>query len=130
MNLFSDSSGWLLLWGKNNKQKLDYICCTYNKILRQVIFQLGTKYLYEKYCPSYAEIFSWTSGISTSWTEWETSRSHINALTNWWRNGSFLLILFIVAFCLLSHSGYHTNSPLGWSSKPLFQQFIHFKFQI
>ena len=110
-----------------NKQELNYICCTYNKILRQVIFHLGTKYLYEKYCPSYAEIFSWTSGRSPSCTEWETSRSHINVLTNWWRNGSILLILFIVVFCLLSHPGYHINSSLSWSSKPLFQRLIHLK---
>ena len=110
-----------------NKEELNYVYCTYNKILRQIIFHLGTKYLYEKYCPSYAEIFPWTSGISPSWTEWETSRSHINVIKNLWRNGSILLILFIVASCLLSHPDSQINSPLDWSSKPVFQRLIHLK---
>ena len=110
-----------------SKQKLNYICCTYNKIVRQGIFHLGTKYLYEKYCPNYVRILPWTSGISPSWTEWETSRPHINVTTNFWRNGSILLILFIVASCLLSHPGSHINNPLDWSSKPLFQWLTHLK---
>ena len=110
-----------------NKQELNYIYCKYNKILRQGIFHLGTKYQYEKYFPGYAGILSWTSGVSPGWTEWETSRPHINVITNLWRNAGILLILFIVASCLLSHSGSHINSLLDWSSKPLFQRLNHLK---
>ena len=62
-----------------------------------------------------------------SWTEWETSRPHINIITNLSRNGCILLILFIVPSYLLSRPGSYVNSPLDRNSKRLFQQLTHLK---
>ena len=81
----------------------------------------------KKYCPSYTGILPWINRISPSWIEWETSRPHISAITNLWRNGCILLILFIVPSYLLSHPGCYINSPLDGCSKPFFQRLIHLK---
>ena len=58
--------------------------------------------------------------------EWKTSRSHINVITNLWRNVCIFLISFIVLSCLLSHPRSHIN-PFQ-NSKRLFQWLIHLKY--
>ena len=65
------------------------------------------------------------AGSDLAGTEWKTSRSHINVITNLRRNVCILLISFIVLSRLLFHLCSHINSPLDVRSKQLFQWLIH-----
>ena len=67
------------------------------------------------------------AGSHLAGTEWKSSWSHINIITNLRRNDCFLLIFFIVLFRLLFHLLSHISSPLDGSSKRLFQWLIHLK---
>ena len=128
MNLFSDSYGWMLLKRKNKREQnknFFYSYCTFNKILRQVIFHPGMKYLYKKYCSGYSGILPWTSEIPPSWGRIE------NVLVSFKRNNKFMkkcfILLFIALSRLVSHPCSHINSPLDGNLKHLFQRLIHLK---
>ena len=67
------------------------------------------------------------AGFHLAGTEWKTSWSYINAITNLLGNVCILLISFILLSRLLFHLRSLINSPLDGSSKQLFQWLIHLK---